>query len=344
MASGLVTWAVMVEAGLLAAISLLLIGRAGWRDLRAGHRAAADARIREILTRAAGDQAPGEQERVVLSRCSFGRIVALLAELAPSLEGRGRDRLGAVAAEAGVLAAVDRRCASRFWWRRLQGARVLTLLGVVTPARAVLLDDPHPEVRAEAARGAGDHAAPETIDRLLAMSVDPAPLVRFAAKNSLMHLGRGVVATLAEHLDRAPPDSVDAALEVAAALAEPRLLRPALAHRGDRRAGTRARVVDVAAAVGGQDAVEALHEMLADPAAEVRAAAARGLGRLGHWPAGPRLAAALRDPAWDVRRSAGLALREIGAPGALLLRRALADGDRFAHDMARQVLDLDRSP
>jgi hypothetical protein len=43
---------------------------------------------------------------------------------------------------------------------------------------------------------------------------------------------------------------------------------------------------------------------------------------------------------WDVRRAAGLALRATGAPGAILLRWAKDDEERFASDMARQVLDL----
>jgi HEAT repeat protein len=72
----------------------------------------------------------------------------------------------------------------------------------------------------------------------------------------------------------------------------------------------------------------------------VRAAAAKALGKLGHWPAASSLASLLRDRDWNVRREAGLALRAFGAPGALFLRRSLSDSDPFACDMARQVLDL----
>jgi len=69
-------------------------------------------------------------------------------------------------------------------------------------------------------------------------------------------------------------------------------------------------------------------------------AAARGLGRMQHWQAASQLAEGLRDSAWHVRRDAGLALRSIGAPGALFLRRSLNSDDRFAADMAQLVLDL----
>ena len=81
-------------------------------------------------------------------------------------------------------------------------------------------------------------------------------------------------------------------------------------------------------------------ERLADEDAEVRAAAAVALGRLGHWPSAPAVAALLTDRDWNVRRSAALALRALGPAGELLLRRALRDEDAFARDMAQQTLDL----
>ena len=59
-----------------------------------------------------------------------------------------------------------------------------------------------------------------------------------------------------------------------------------------------------------------------------------------YWQAGTLLAERLRDERWRVRREAGLALRALGAPGTLFLRRALKGDDRFAADMAQQVLDL----
>jgi hypothetical protein len=59
-----------------------------------------------------------------------------------------------------------------------------------------------------------------------------------------------------------------------------------------------------------------------------------------HWQAASALFDCMRDSAWRVRKDSALALRSIGAPGTLFLRRALKSDDRFAADMAQQVLDL----
>jgi HEAT repeat protein len=102
----------------------------------------------------------------------------------------------------------------------------------------------------------------------------------------------------------------------------------------------RARAATLAGAIGGEELVATLEGLLADPDAVVRASAAAAVGRLGHWPATARLARMLRDPAWVVRSQSALAMRRLGSPGLLLLRRALDDQDRFAADIARQVLDM----
>jgi HEAT repeat protein len=83
-----------------------------------------------------------------------------------------------------------------------------------------------------------------------------------------------------------------------------------------------------------------LVEHLEDGSPDVRAAALRALGRIGHWPRAPEMADRMRDTSWDVRRAAGLALRDLGSPGILMLRRMTRDANSFASDMAMQVLDL----
>ncbi|HYR09696.1 MAG TPA: hypothetical protein VEQ60_18115 [Longimicrobium sp.] len=84
----------------------------------------------------------------------------------------------------------------------------------------------------------------------------------------------------------------------------------------------------------------------AEPALDVAAGlpdvrfAPAALGRLGHWPSATVIAPLLRDRAWIVRSQSALALRALGSPGLLYLRKGLSDEDAFAADIARQVLDL----
>jgi HEAT repeat protein len=104
--------------------------------------------------------------------------------------------------------------------------------------------------------------------------------------------------------------------------------------------GIRVAAARLLGAIADAPAAARLIEMLRDSESRVRAAAAQSLGRMQHWQAASLLAERLRDKTWRVRREAGLALRAIGAPGALFLRKAIKGDDRFAADMAQQVLDL----
>jgi HEAT repeat protein len=90
--------------------------------------------------------------------------------------------------------------------------------------------------------------------------------------------------------------------------------------------------------IGGDQAVEALRNLLKDISAEVRAAAASALGRLHYWPASSELAGMLGDSDWHVRRSAGYALRGVGPPGILVLRQSMNSRNELAAEMARAAL------
>jgi HEAT repeat protein len=266
--------------------------------------------------------------------------VQILREFARNLEGASAERLAAVAEDTGLLRHARRRSLSRWWWRRLEAVRVLQALGTGREVRLTMLDDPHPQVRAQVAKWAALLPTSETADRLLLLLEDPAPLVIFAAQGTLISIGPPTIAPLAEYLRRHEGPGTEAAMRVACHLADPAFLLPALQQCHHESAQVRALAAHLAGALGGFEVTHALYQLLADPVPEVRAAAARALGSLGHWPAGSDLAGLLRDSAWVVRREAGLSLRALGAPGTLLLRRSLHDDDPFAADMARQVLDL----
>ena len=215
--------------------------------------------------------------------------------------------------------------------------RVLSLLGGGEDSVPPLLDDPRPEVRAQAAEWVAAHPDAQTAARLVEMLDDPGRFVRFTAMDSLIRLRATAVEPLGAAIARGAPRP---ALEVAARIGDPRLAAPAQARLDDPDPGVRAWAARVLGDLGGETHATAVAERLADPVPDVRAAAAVALGRLGHWPSATAVAALLHDTDWHVRRDAGLALRALGPAGELLLRRALRDDDEFARDMAQQTLDL----
>jgi HEAT repeat protein len=217
---------------------------------------------------------------------------------------------------------------------------LLTIFDTGTEAMLPLFGDRNAAVRAQAAEWAANHPTRDVINRLLGLLSDDARFPRFTVQDSLLRLGRAVIEPLIAYLDGRKGREVEAALTVAMGLAAPRFLDTALVRCRDGSPAVRRLAAGLVGAIGGHEGAEVLLEMLGDPVPQVRAAAAQSLGKLGYWPAAAHIAPLLRDPSWVVRLEAGQALRTLGAPGILFLRRFLADDDKFAADMARQVLDV----
>jgi HEAT repeat protein len=336
----------MIEASVLALFIGFLFAHAFWVKRTTTRNESLLARARKTLVNAlnSSDSAEATRKGLEALRALPDRLqVRLLIGLARSLAGAQKLTVTELALRGGVVARAEKRLESRLWWRRLHAARLLTELGAGEHSMPRLMTDPHPAVRAQAGEWAADHPTAELIQSLLALLTDPAKLCRFTAENSLLRMGGLAVPALVDYLSSHAGGDVEAAMVVAAGLAEPRFVRPALRLCRDPMPGTRALAAALLGQLGGAEAVVVLTELLGDSDSGVRAAAARSLGKLNHWPAAPALARALRDRAWDVRREAGLALRALGSPGILLLRSSLSDEDGFASDMARQVLDIPES-
>ena len=271
-------------------------------------------------------------------------LIRLVMDLAPSIEGRMLDRLAQLAEAAGVAATARRWCSSRRWQTRLRGARVLSAVGGGSDVMLGLFADRHPIVRVQAAEWAAQHPSPAGVLRLVRMLDDDVVYCRFAVRDALIRVGPDAVDALAQRLALVANPGLGSALAAAAAIADPRFYEPALALCGHGSPQIRSQALDLVVRLGGEAAGESCVRALADPEPGPRTAAAMGLGRLGLWSAAPALGGLLRDPVWDVRQQAALALRSVGAVGVLMLRRALDDEDRFASDIARQVLDLPAGP
>jgi HEAT repeat protein len=213
-------------------------------------------------------------------------------------------------------------------------------MDVPDPLIEKLLVDTNPAVRAQAAEWAATQPSPGIISTMLTMLADPATQARFAVQDALLRMGAVIADPLASFLETHSGLPAESGLRVAESLAEPRFLSAALRHSASEKVGVRTAAANLLGAIGGAESAARLIELLKDPDSLVRAAAAHGLGRMQYWQAASQLAEALQDRTWRVRRDAGLALRALGAPGALFLRRALKGNDPFAADMSQQVLDL----
>jgi HEAT repeat protein len=295
---------------------------------------------RDSLTRLLTRGTINIEEINALRRVPRDAQVAAFLEASRNLAGTGKERLRFVAGEVALLDRARKLCESRRWMRRLRGARVLARMDVADPLIEKLLSDPNPAVRAQVAEWAATHPTPGVISIMLGMLADPATQARFAVQDSLLRMGPTVADPLASFLETHTGLPAESGLRVAESLAEPRFLPAALRHSASAEVGVRSAAANLLGAIGGATAAERLAQLLTDPESLVRSAAAHGLGRMQHWPAAAQLAECLRDSTWRVRRDAGLALRAIGAPGALFLRRALKGNDPFAADMSQQVLDL----
>ncbi|HYH83807.1 MAG TPA: HEAT repeat domain-containing protein [Longimicrobium sp.] len=331
----------LVVIGVCMAAALLTIfghaARSGWRERRAGPALERG----RIALASVGVSPRVDRADVALLKALPRRLqVRLFVELVPSMAGSQRGRLTSLAHDIGLIAAAEWMCGSRKWWRRLSGVRLLTALGGGDNVVPALFRDRHPAVRTEAAEWAGQHGRPEIVEKLVSLLDTPEAVGSWVLRDSLLRIGPACIPALAAYLETRSGARAEPALEVAAGLADPRFGAAAARLCGDPHPGVRARAAVLAGAIGGDALVLRLEWLLDDADPAVRAAAASALGRLGHWPVATRLARMLRDPAWNVRSQSALAMRRLGSPGLLLLRRALDDEDRFAADIARQVLDM----
>jgi hypothetical protein len=329
-----------VETALATGLVLVVLLAASfgewWRRRRARQLAAA----RDVMARLLTGASPSAADEDVLRALPLGVQEALVLEFGRAVRGVSVERLSALGHRLGITTRAADRCASRFWWSRLQGARLLGALDHDCAALRARLDDPHPTVRAEVLHWAAGRADGQVIDALVARLVDPARLCRFTVRDSLLRVGQPAARALAQFLERDDSIALADALFVARGLAQPELIAPAIRLCEHPHAIVRARAVSVLGALGGDDAASVLLARLQDDDALVREAAARAIGEIGHWGGASALADRLGDTSFPVRRESAISLRRLGSVGVLVLRRARQSSNPFAVDMATQVLDL----
>jgi HEAT repeat protein len=320
-------------------VALFWLAHAAWATAQTRR----DARRRtEVLRALAASLQTGNTSAALAQLRRLGRNQALdvLVEMALTVAGTQRDRLDELAREWGVLDRAARWSRSRTWPRRLRAARLISFFGTGGEAFGdSLLRDAHPDVRAQAAEWAGANPDPARIARLVELLGDREMRVRFAAREALVDAGPAAIVGLATAVDSAQGAAVTGVLEAARRVAVPDFLPGAIGRMRSPDPEVRSRAAELAAAIGGPQAVRALELLAADQDPEVRAAAAAGLGHLGHWQAATNVAGLVGDANWRTRRAAALSLRRMGPTGELLLRR-FSRAKGASSDTARSALEL----
>lgn len=278
-----------------------------------------------------------------LAAMPAGVVADVLHDLTTDMYGESRRRLRLVAESRGLTRKIQRWSQHRRWTRRIRAAHLLMLLPSDAPEREMLLCDPHPLVRARSIEGLGRIGIGRFAPLLLEAFDDESPAVRSAAQLALAQGGVDCVPPileLLERLDRGTADlrALSLVAEVAAQLPDERLVRALLRFVTHPEPSLR---VLVASCLGNGTMSEPevhLAALLCDDQTEVRAEAARSVGRGDVKGLAHMLGHALADPSWHVRRNSGTALVELGPIGAVILRCHIDDDDAFARDMALHML------
>ena len=281
---------------------------------------------------------PDDVER--LARLSRRRQTRLFVDVGLMLAGEDRALLARLAGDLGLLDTARSLIASPRWWRRLEGARLLNLLDDSAREAPRLLRDEHALVRAVGAEIVGTHGGPADLELVVPLLRDDAEVCRFAAKDTLMRGGRAAEDVVVAHLETDDAITAESLLQIASSLGGHRFLDVALTRSADASPRVRCLAARLLGSIGNARATGRLIVMLGDAVPEVRWTAVEALASLEYWPAGPAMAALLDDAEWEVRRRAAIALWKLGAPGLLLLRRALRSGSEASMHAARYTLDF----
>jgi HEAT repeat protein len=323
----------------------LMVGVLVVAGLRASAAEARRAVVREAVRRLLGAALSGRPHRRddvgVVRSAARSDVIASIVSVAQSLTS-ATGAVRQIATLGGILQYANKRSHSKRWWRRLEGARLLTLLGAREDDARRMLRDPHPLVRAQGAAVAATYPFPEASLALGALLHDDAAVCRFAATQAIMQLGPEALEGILDELRRGDLrlPNADVLIELAASMPSPAMFDIALRYSQAPDPAVRRAATALLAAVGGEPTVERLMLLLADDAPTVRSAAAQALGAIGEWRAASALGERLADDNHDVRFAAAFALHRLGAPGQIVLRRIISRGPQRAAATARESADL----
>ena len=224
------------------------------------------------------------------------------------------------------------------WWKRLECARLLSVVARPTDTRRVLrlLADPHPAVHIAAVATLERVESPALIAAALEGLRRSPPTVQAYYAGMLRRARPLVIQQLLGHLSRTHRPGLVGLAEFAVRLRDPALREPLTGLATHADAEVRAQSARALGHFPHGHSISALRGLANDPEWPVRAQAARSLGMIADPTTLPTLVGLLRDVAWWVRLRAGLALTRFGPAG----RKILVDAAGEQATAARAVADL----
>ena len=271
-------------------------------------------RLAAALSRCRGQIGKGLQRQ--LCRMDALALARLLAGTWPHLGEATRRQLCTLVEEEGFVDAWVRLLAEGKAAAKAQVAATLGVMGINRSLSQLLaaLGDRDEGVQLAATAALVRLRDRRCLEPLLTALAEPRRWPPARVAEVLLALGPASIPPLLGLLAGGPEDVALRAINILGLFKDDRVI-PALEHA--LQAGTVAIRREAALALGemGHSAAAALIAALADPEAEVRAAAARALGRLQCRAAGESLQSCLADSSWEVRVAAGAALAAIAATG-----------------------------
>jgi HEAT repeat protein len=323
---------------------LLLFVNAARRALRSRRATSAASRVNEPLQRWLLGTAHAADVANALRRLpERDALDQLTVHVAPRVAPEHLAQLARALREDRWVRRILSQASSRLWWRRLDAARLLAVVGSVRDRGLLrqLLADPHPAVQAAASLCLTRIGDLGLVELVLDTLHSRPPIVRVFQLRILRETWRYTLPALLERLEPlAPLAKLQVWIALAETLADPRCLAPLIALRNHPQSEIRIATARALRHYMHPDAEAALQEMLLDNDWRVCAQAARGLGAVGATSAVPALGNALAHRAWWVRFRSALALAQLGETGRRALRTARERKDRFAADMAAMVSGL----
>ena len=332
------------QAVFLLVLLLLIAVRRGWDHSRrvalATQRAALVGPLRDWLV---ADGAARDVVSVLVRLPSASTVTAASLLMRTVVPAERRPELAALLRAEPRLQQSVRNATSRWWWRRIEAARALSVVATPDDRATVqrLLDDPQPEVAVSAVACMPLVADKRMIDRELDRYATLTPMMRQYLLATLRDLPRLVEPALVGRLRAdAEPRALAERVRLAALLELPRALEASVALSAHEHPEVRAAVAFALRHLPREASLQRLALLLTDGVPAVREEAAASLGALASPRAVAVLEAATRDTDWKVRRRAGLALAQLGDTGREAVRSLRTDPDRYVSSMATIVSGL----